>query len=174
MKPRLLSSARLSFPLATAIAALLAVPSLRAATYYWDNNGITAGFGAATGTWAAPTVGSATLGWSTSATGVLLPGTVTTATADILNFGNGATGLAAGTITAGTVAAGNIIFASGSGAIVLTGGTITLAAAETITVNNAADTINSPLAGAATRFCEFDGISHQVKKYLPHSDTVKI
>lgn len=150
MKPRLLSIARLSFPLATAIAALLAVPSLRAATYYWDNNGTTAGFGAAAGTWAAPTVGSATLGWSTSTTGVLLPGTVTTATADILNFGNGATGLAAGTITAGTVAAGNIIFASGSGAIVLTGGTITLAAAETITVNNAADTINSTLAGAAT------------------------
>ena len=37
-------------------------------TYYWDYNGSTAGFGAAGGTWAAPTPGGAT-GWSTDSTG---------------------------------------------------------------------------------------------------------
>ena len=41
-------------------------------------------------------------------------------------------------------------FASGSGAIVLSGGIINLAATSTITVSNAADTINSVLAGAGT------------------------
>jgi autotransporter-associated beta strand protein len=46
---------------------------------------------------------------------------------------------------------GDLTFASGSGAIVLSGGTaINLAATSTITVNNAADTISSVLSGAAT------------------------
>ncbi len=140
--------------LAGSIAAMLAhlaAPSASAVTYYWDNNGATAGFGTAGGTWAAPTTGNATQGWSTDATGVTLPGDITTATTDLLNFGNGATGLAAGTITvSGTVDAGDMTFASGSGAIVLSGGTINLASAETITVNNPTDTISSILAGATT------------------------
>ena len=57
---------------AAALAAvLLAAPCLRAqTTYYWDNNGATAGFGTAGGTWAAPTTNDSTQGWSTSATGV--------------------------------------------------------------------------------------------------------
>ena len=46
--------------------------------------------------------------------------------------------------------AGDITFASGSGAIVLSGGTINLAATSTITVDNASNTISSILAGAAT------------------------
>ncbi len=57
MKPRLLSIARLSFPLATAIAALLAAPAVSAANRYWDGgtidiaaNGNTASAGGA-GTW---------------------------------------------------------------------------------------------------------------------------
>lgn len=130
-----------------------AAPSAFAATYYWDNNGTGTGFGTAAGTWAAPTTGDATQGWSTSNTGVLLPGNITTlstnATTDAVNFGNTTTGLAAGTITvSGTVNSGNITFASGSGAIELTGGTITLpAVATTLTVNNASDTIGSNLAG---------------------------
>jgi fibronectin-binding autotransporter adhesin len=124
--------------------------SAQAATYYWDNNGNTAGFGTAGGTWAAPTPGP-TPGWSTSNAGTAVPGSVTTTTSDVINFGYGATGLGAGTITvSGTVSSGNMTFASGSGAIELSGGTITLAAAEVITVDNAADTIGSVLAGAAT------------------------
>jgi hypothetical protein len=47
---------------------------------------------------------------------------------------------------------GNIGFGSASGAITLSSGTITLAAAQTTTVDNAADTIGSVLAGAATSF----------------------
>jgi hypothetical protein len=135
MKPRrILSALRLSFPLASAIAALLAAQPAFALTYYWDNNGTTAGFGTATGTWAAPTTGSATQGWSTSTTGVLVPGSVTTATTDTVNFGNGATGLAAGTITvSGPVSTGNMTFASGSGAITLSGsGTISIGGSRTI------------------------------------------
>lgn len=45
MKPRLLPSASLSLPLAIAIAALLAAPSLCAANYYWDTNSTTSGLG---------------------------------------------------------------------------------------------------------------------------------
>ena len=47
MKPRILSTARHSFPLATAIAALFAGQSASASTFYWDNNATTAGFGSA-------------------------------------------------------------------------------------------------------------------------------
>ncbi len=137
--------------LSLATLAFTVTPS-QAAAYYWDNNGATAGFGTATGTWAAPTTGSATQGWSTSTTGATLPVNQTTTTADTVNFGNGATGLAAGTITvSGAVSTGNITFASGSGAITLSGGTsITLAAAQTITVNNSSNTISTLLTGAAT------------------------
>jgi autotransporter-associated beta strand protein len=51
----------------------------------------------------------------------------------------------------GTQSAQSLTFASGSGAIVLSGGTaIDLAGVSTITVNNAADTITTPLTGAGT------------------------
>ncbi len=143
--------------LAGSIAALLAVqaaaPSAQAVIYYWDGDDLTPGFGTASGIWAAPTIGTLTSGWSTDPTGatVVDANSVTTTTTDALNFGNGATGLAAGTITvSGTVDAGDLTFASGSGAIVLSGGTINLAAVATITVDNAADTISSVLTGAAT------------------------
>jgi autotransporter-associated beta strand protein len=135
------------------VAALVIGPSVaQAQTYYWDNNGATSGFGTASGTWAAPTTGNTTQGWSTSATGELLPGNVTTATTDSLNFGNGATGLGAGTITvSGTVNSGNMTFASGSGGIVLSGGNISFSAAPTIFVNNsAANTISSQITGASS------------------------
>jgi autotransporter-associated beta strand protein len=128
-------------------------PSLaQGQTYYWDSNGATAGFGTATGTWAAPTTGNSAQGWSTSATGELLPGNVTTLTTNALNFGNGATGLGAGTISvSGTVSSGNMTFASGSGGIVLSGGTINVAAATTLFVDNtAANTISSQITGAST------------------------
>ena len=135
---------------ALAVAAISTINAF-AATYYWDNNGTTAGFGTAGGTWAAPTTGSSSQGWSTDSTGATLPGSVTTATTDTINFGITAVGLASGTVAvSGTVSAGNITFASGSGAIALSGGTLTLAAAETITLNNASDSISSVLAGAGT------------------------
>jgi autotransporter-associated beta strand protein len=143
--------AHIALSLGLAVAGL-STHSAQAATYYWDNNGTTAGFGTAAGTWAAPTVGSSTLGWSTDSTGATLPGTVTTATTDALNFGNGATGLAAGTVTvSGSVSAGDITFASGSGGITISGGTaIGLASPSTITINNGnGATISTPITSGA-------------------------
>ena len=140
--------------LTRSIAALLAISafapqSARAAIVYWDTNGTAAGFGAAGGTW------GTSLFWNTDSTGGG-SGTITdppTTTVDSVNFGIGATGLTAGTGVAvnGTQNAQAINFASSSGAIVLSGGTaINLASSALITVNNASDTISTPITGAAT------------------------
>jgi autotransporter-associated beta strand protein len=116
---------------------------------YWDNNGSTAGFGTAAGTWAAPTTGNSSQGWSGDSTGSTLPVDFTTAVTNTLRFGSAEAGLAAGTITvSGNVTASNLTFSTGSGAITLAGGTITLADTSSITVYNNA-TISSVLAGAA-------------------------
>jgi len=95
-------------------------------SYYWDANGATAGFGTASGTW-----GSSTF-WSTDPAGTSVPAVTSTTTADDVNFGNGATGLGAGSI--GTTGAeqgfSTMTFASGSGAITLSaGGMLNLVAA---------------------------------------------
>ncbi len=151
MKSRLLSSARLSFPLAFAIAALFAVHSASATTYYWDNNGTTAGFGTTGGTWAAPTPGGAS-GWSTDSSGLAVIGSVTTATSDDLFFGNNYWSYnAATTITvSGTVDAGSLYFAAGANTTLNTN-TINLAAASSITaISSNTTTINSIISGAAT------------------------
>jgi autotransporter-associated beta strand protein len=123
-------------------------------TYYWDNNGAAAGFGTASGTWSAPTAGSAAQGWSTDGTGGTEPVNVTTVMFDTVNFGNGSTALAAGNITvSGTVVCGNMNFASGAGAITLTGGTIMMPAETTITLaGSAVRTINSVIGGASDGF----------------------
>lgn len=137
-----------------ALCAAMLMPTLvKAATYYFDNDSSTPGFGTAGGVWAAPTLGPIP-GWTTSPTGVNVPGSITTLTTDPINFGNGATGLGAGTITlSGALSSGNITFAGGSGSILLTGGTsLTLPAAATVTVSNVSDTIATPVAGAATSF----------------------
>jgi len=119
-------------------------------TYYWDNNGATLGFGTASGTWASPTSGNSSQGWSTNETGGTLPGDVTTDVNYPISFGNGATGLGAGTITvSGNVTNQVMTFASGSGAIVLSGGTINFPSGEIIIVNNSTDTISSVLAGTS-------------------------
>ena len=134
------------------VALSLCAPCAHAATYYWDANDATAGFGTAGGTWAAPTTNNSTQGWSTSSAGTSsLSGTTNTTTSDALNFGTGSAGLAAGTITlSGTVSANSLTFGSQSGAIVLSGGTISLGGTTpTITVNNAADTISSAITGSA-------------------------
>ena len=130
-----------------AIGLVAALPQMaQAATYYWDTNGATAGFGTAGGTWGTDVY------WSTDDGGAISPAVTSPTTSDNLNFGYGVTGLAAGTVgVTGTQDAATITFGSGAGAIVLAGGTaINLAAASTITINNAADTISTPLTGAAT------------------------
>jgi len=119
-----------------------------ATTYYWDNNGSAAGFGTADGTWAAPTTGDSLQGWSTSLTGALVPGSVTTATNDDLVFGTTNAGLAAGIVTvSGGVNFKGLTVGSGSGAITISGGTITNGGGNTLVVNNSASmlTINSDI-----------------------------
>ena len=133
----------------------MVISSASAATYYWDGNDITSGFGTAAGTWADPTAGLLTSGWSTSATGVSAVdgNSVTTTTADSVFFGTNTAGfgLGSGTITvSGTVNASSITFGSQNGAVELSGGTINLAAAGQITLAGGAITINSVISGAGT------------------------
>lgn len=133
-----------------------AVPSASAATFYWDSTSpaSTAGFGNAAGSWAQnSTPGSGR--WTTSSVGTASgSATQTTSGTDLFNFGTAATGLGAGTVTvnAAGVTMGNTNYGSASGAILLTGGPINFRADATVTVNNTANTINSVVGGAATRF----------------------
>ena len=150
---RILSVARLSFPLATALAALFAGQSAQAqTTRYWDQNGTTAGFGSATGTWTNPTVSR----WSTSNAGTATPGaSITTAVGDPLHFGTDTVALGTGSITVtGTVNAASLRFGSSTtGNVTLAGGTINLADTTTIHVgagSTTVHTISSQITGAAT------------------------
>jgi len=153
MKSKLFPTAAL----ASGIAITLTAAPLKAATLYWDASPGVNGFGLASGTWSETTDPASNspvgVGWSTSISGIATTviGTVTTTTADVLNFGT-TTGLGAGTVSVDTVSSGNILFGSGANGIVLSGGTITLSAAPTLTVNNGNTTqfIQSGLAGAAT------------------------
>jgi autotransporter-associated beta strand protein len=153
MKPRILNSARLSFPLATALAAMFFAHSAQAQTNrYWDQNTATAGFGSATGTWTAPTVSR----WSTSNAGTTTPGaSVTTLIGDPLHFGTDTVALATGSITVtGTVNAASLRFGSSTvGNVTLSGGIINLGATTSIHVGaggTTVHTISSQITGAAT------------------------
>jgi autotransporter-associated beta strand protein len=142
---RFFHNSRVPFALTSAIAAMLATQTAHAVVYYWDNNGTTAGYGSAGGTWASPTVSQ----WSTSTDGTGTPGaSITTTGSDALNFGNGATGLGTGTINVtGTQNAASLIFATGSGNIMLSGGSI--GSLSNITVNgSSAATISSNINGS--------------------------
>ena len=150
------TNTRIAFPLASAIAALLAASHTQAATFYWDDNGSTVGFGNATGgAWSEDNTSASSPGtgrWTTGSDGTVAGSpTQATANTDAFNFGSPTHGLGAGTITvSGTVNMGSLTYSSLSGAIVLTGGTIAYSAAPTITANNALNTINSIVGGAAT------------------------
>lgn len=152
MKPKYRSASRFSSLTTVFFAGVLATNSLNAATYHWDGNDSTAGFGSASGIWAAPTLGTATSGWSTSSVGITTVNgnSVTIAPGDGINFGTTADGLGTGTITVvGSVIAPNMIFGSASGNITFNGGTINVTGAATpLNVNNSLVTINSTLIGA--------------------------
>jgi fibronectin-binding autotransporter adhesin len=156
MKTRLLSATRLSFPLATAIAALLGGQSAQAqTTRYWDQNGATSGFGSATGTWTDPTVSRWSNGTGANA-GTATPGvSITTLINDPLHFGTDTVALGTGTITvSGTVNAASLRFGSATtGNVILSGGNINLAAATSIHVGaggTTVHTISSNITGAGT------------------------
>jgi len=113
-------------------------------TNYWDNNGDTAGFGVAGGSWGAEAK------WSADSTGASVPTVTDTTDSDDLIFGTAVNGLASGTITVNGVnqAFRSITFEAASGSITLSNGTLNLAApASTLTVNNTSNTIASVLAG---------------------------
>jgi fibronectin-binding autotransporter adhesin len=134
--------------LAAAMLSAMWQPVAAAAIYYWDTNGSTSGFGTASGTWGGSDF------FSTSSTGVVATTSVTTTILDDLNFGQGSTlGLATGTISVNSAQEiRSLTYGAQSGAITLTGGTITLAATATITTNQGTNinTIESVLAGAST------------------------
>jgi autotransporter-associated beta strand protein len=124
-------------------------------TYYWDNNGATAGFGSASGVWGETTSGG-TQGWSTDTTGATLPEEVSTNSVDTLFFGGNTSGLGlgAGTITVSdTVDCADIRFGSQSGNITLNGGEIEMFGNRTLTVGGTGKThtIRSVLSGSGSR-----------------------
>ncbi len=159
MKPRLFRNTILALATVTVTCSSITMHRAHAATYYWDGNDSAPGFGDATGTWADPTLGTLTSGWSTSSAGTSPVDTnsvstlATAAATDAVNFGTNASGLGAGTITvSGIVNAGNITFGSQSGSIVLSGGTINRPATATnFTVNSITNpsTIASDITGGA-------------------------
>ena len=132
MKTRLLSTARLSFPLATALAALLGVPSADAASNTWGVD--------AAGNWA--TAGS----WTG---GVDIPGSTTTDNSDVATFSITLTAARIVTVDAdrfiGGISFGNT-FTQG---FTLNGGLLRLNSGgviQTLTTNgNHSDTINSAI-----------------------------
>ena len=148
MKPRLLNTARLSFPLATALAALLATQSATADTYYWDVDGTTPGFSTVVGAW-----NGTNAFWNTDATGGAGGTTIAApTTTDDLIIPAATTNT--GSITLDTTqAAQSLSFASTVGAVTLTGGTLNFGATPTITTSSVVATVHSlasTLSGAGT------------------------
>lgn len=149
MKPKKSNSFRSSLTaiISTLTFSGLAIPSLFATTYYWDNDGTTAGFGSADGTWAAPTIGNSSQGWSEDVAGTTEPVNVTTTTSDGVFFGTGANGLGSGSVTvSGTVDINQVTFGLSTGAVTLSGGTIALGGSGPfMRFNNSGNTISSAL-----------------------------
>lgn len=151
MKPKF----RNSFLLTSITLALFASPTAQAVTYYWDTTSPieAVGFGSAGATWGSDA------DWSASSTGEDPSGIVGPLNTDDLNFGTGANVLGAGTVAVtGTQSANSLTFGLGSGAITLSGGTIDLAAAATVVVDNTAGvTISSVISGASTSLTKSGG-----------------
>ena len=128
--------------LATAL--LACVWPAAGATNYWDNNGASAGFGAAGGTWGVDPL------WGQDFTGASAPAVTVTTADDDLYFGLPGLGLESGTIALdGTNQAfRSIRFGLASGAVAITGGVLNAGAPlGKVTVYNASNTIASALAG---------------------------
>jgi len=123
-------------------ALLLSATSAQAATYYWDEDQATAGFGTAAGTWEAPTANK----WSSDAAGAILAvESYTTVNGDSLYFGTDTVALGSGTIAVtGTVTATQLLFGKASGAITIDDGTIPL---PTINLRGGAPQIWASSAG---------------------------
>ncbi len=132
MKPK--TTIRFAFPLASALAALLAISNAHAASLYWDIDDATAGAGgtAPAGSW---TAGGTT--WGTSPNGsVATPATTTGATDDLFfSAGVNATGAYGITLT-DTQNAGSLTFQDGTATISGASGVITLGGTGIVNVTN--------------------------------------
>ena len=130
------------------IAGLAFVPSASASTYYWDADGTTTGFTtSATGTW-----GSSAF-WSTDSTGKTVGANTTILSTDDVNFGSATSGFSttASTVTiSGTQSVNSITFGAGNTAqLNINGGTsLTLGSSSTITNNSGSNlSVNTLIAG---------------------------
>lgn len=128
-----------SLAFAAFAAAALVTQSLWAQTnYYWDANDTAAGFGIASGTWGTDAF------ISTDPAGLLSPALTATTANDDLNLGNSTNGLATGTVGVnGSQSISNLTVGAASGAITLSGDTISMfgnlfnSSANLLTVGNA-------------------------------------
>jgi fibronectin-binding autotransporter adhesin len=130
MKPK--STARLSFPLACAIAALLAAPVAHAISLTWDADGLPPGPTDGPGVWLNPGLwwdGAANATWSN-------------ATPDDAIIGNAGVG---GVVTLGAVTAGSLTFNGFTGTYALSGGTLVLNSGLTQNVGAGTVAISSPV-----------------------------
>ena len=130
------------------MASLAFVHSAHATTYYWDADGTTAGFTtSATGTWGTSAF------WSTDSTGSTAGANTTITSTDDVNFGTASSGFSttASTVTiSGAQSVNSITFGAGNtAALTLSGGTsLTLGSSSTITNNSASNlSIGTLLAG---------------------------
>ncbi len=146
---------RLRIAVLALFAAIFVPLAATAATYYWDCNGASAGFGPASGGW------STSPNWSISSDGTASPGYVTITTGDDVNFGTASAGLGFGTLTGPSSAQGfrNMTFGAASGfSITLSGGYLNLASpASTITVNNSQGTLSGTVLGGGSAGLIKDG-----------------
>lgn len=114
-------------------------------TYYWDNNGLEGGFGAAAGTWGVDP------NWSADSSGTSEPVITNTTAVDDLHFGTSSGGLGSGTIMVdGTEQAfRSMTFGAASGRLTLSGGSLALADpySEILSDNAYSNTISAVLTG---------------------------
>ena len=145
MKPRLLSAARLSFPLATALAALLAASPSNAATLYWDGTSSTANADGGNGSWN----DNSTANWDTLALGGA-DSVWLNSNPDIAVFGG-----TAGTVSlTSAITTGGITFNTTAYALASDIGTHTLSFGtgdNTILFNNIATASTSSTAGIGVK-----------------------
>jgi len=116
MKPRILTTARLSLPLASAIAALLAAPVARATSYYWDANGALTTAVAPTGIWGTSSF------WTTDSLGASATAAYAGDNTSDIYFCAGTLGTTGTVTVSGTQNASSITF-DDPVAITLSGGT---------------------------------------------------
>ena len=166
MKPRLLSTARLSFPLASAIAALLALPAVQAAPLTWDNGAANANWNTTDLNWTSPVtpwsnatpddaVFGATGVGTVTLTEAITAGSITINTAgytiDTATFGL--------TLNTGITANESAIAQSGAGGSIILGANNlwTVAASKTLGVSSAISGTGSSLTKAGAGILTLSG-----------------